>query len=213
MEEKLTKAKLYRKIYKPFLEMGYLEFACKMRNGIFVKYLGDGWYLSVCPVIFSLYYDLFTADMWLNKHTWMNSEPFKCFSRPEDKVYSNEFMGWQGLNQDSLDDFLAKFPIAESNLIEQTGRLSSYVESSKRATETINVNAGVYNEYVKLFGNPSEGFESFNLQKPIKTPDQWFVAAREYKEHNPSMWFAYEMAADMAFREWMAREYASRMKK
>ena len=219
MEEKLTKAKLYRKIHKPFLEMGYLEFASKnIFYGMYVKAIDDGWYLALLPVIHRFFNDQFTIDMWLSKNTLMNGslQPWHtCGIRPGYFLEEARDVWWEGLCQESFDDFLNRFcNIAEPKVISQVNAISEIVESSKHVSEVVQINAGVYNEYVKLFGNPSDSFESFNLQKPIKTPDSWFIAETKYYEQQGSIEkYADGMAADMAFMEWMAREYASRMKK
>lgn len=213
MDEKLTKAKLYKKIHKPFLEMGYLEFACKnLWYGIYVKNVAEGWYLTVGPVIHRFYDDLFTTDMWLSKNTLINraNMPWDSSFRPENILKCD---WWEGLPQESVDDFLTKFRnICEPKVISQISVIAEILEANKYVSEVAQLNTGVYNKYVELFGDPSESFDNFNLQKPIKTPDSWYMASEKYFEKNGSQNFSSGKIADTTFVQWITREYALRMK-
>ena len=215
MEEKLTSAKLYRKIHKPFLEMGFLEFAY---NHMYVKVVADGWYLSVVPNIHRFYNDQFTMEIFLSKETLLGDmydhASFSCNLRPSDFLDKSHDWWWEGLRQESFDDFLCKFRhIVESQIITEINNLSGIVNESRWIAHIVNVNKGVCEEYFHLFGDPSLFFSSLNLQKPIKTPESWITAAEKYYECNNPAHLSSWKAGNMAFMEWMAREYASRMKK
>ena len=218
MEEKLTSAKLYRKIHKPFLEMGFLEFVSAGFH-LYTKVVAEGWYLTVLPNIDRFYDDQFTMQMFLCKETllgdYYNHTVALCNLRPHHFLEELSYdYWWSGLQQKSFDDFLDKFSnIVEQRIYDKINELSEIVNASEWIKQIVTINNGVYSEYLRTFGSPSDIFENIDIKKPIKTPKLWIEATEKYYEQNGPFKLFSGLAADMAFREWMAREYASRMKK
>ncbi len=83
---KLSKAKLI-KLVKPKLEdLGYTEFKYSGWQGLFVKKLEDGLYLSLGLTIHRYYDTAFTGDFYLSTNTCIGAQwgdiPKECYKRP-----------------------------------------------------------------------------------------------------------------------------------
>lgn len=213
----LTKVKLNKVLHDPLLKMGYLEFFQKGWT-LYGKYLGNGWYLQLNLTISSLYYDQFTVDIYLSKHTWQNDlifgAPYICFKRLENYLTPYHTEWWHGLEKDSVCDFLKLFKEVEPKVIASIHEIAPEVENNARVISLANINKNVFDEYCCMFGSPSPTFSEINLKKTIRTPETWFIAAKKYfDEFGPfANWAAgsYEMHAQFAYREWVMREYALR---
>lgn len=214
---KLTKAILNKKVHNALLDMGHIEIFDSGWN-LYGKYLGDGWYLILNLTIHRFYDDQFTTDINLSKHAGQNDfaydAPMACFSRLEDYLKPRRDQWWQGLEEDSLNDFLSTLKEVEPIIINSKQALAPIVENSERVSTIVKVNKGVFEKYVDLFGSPSHSYNHFNLRKPIRTPDEWFIAAKQYFNDKESfigdLAYSCETHAKTAFREWFLREYALR---
>lgn len=214
---KLTKAILNKKVHSALLDMGYIEIFDSGWN-LYGKYLGDGWYLVLNLTIHRFYDDQFTADVNLSKHAKQNDlyfdSPMACFTRLENYIVPQRTDWWQGLEEESVNDFLSSLKELEPLIINSIQELAPIVEQSERVSNIVRVNKGVFEKYVNMFGSPAHTYDNFNLKKPIRTPDEWFIAAEQYFKDNESLVrdvaCRCETHAKLAFREWFLREYALR---
>jgi len=94
---KLTKVRLVKLTRVQLSKLGYQEMKDSVTgaNGLFVRSLGDGFYLSLGFVISNYYESKFTAAYYLSQSTrwssWWNDIPVESYRRPGDFLEKEYF--------------------------------------------------------------------------------------------------------------------------
>lgn len=196
---KLTKAKLNRLVRKGIENLGYTYFKNNFYQGLYAKYLGDGFYLTIGLIIDRYYDDAFTAQMYLSNTTSIGESgvdfPISADTRPgflltkeELSIYYiagslNDIKGspdiwWhsdpEGPN--NIPNFLQTLEKAETRLLEK----KELFESIRKSTFAYNLlkESEIVIDIFKR--NKLNGEYKFIPKKEVNDiPMNWFKAAEE----------------------------------
>jgi hypothetical protein len=194
---KLSKAKLIKMVKTRLEDLGYTEFkeSTGGSQGFFVKYLGNGFYLTLGLTIHRYYDSAFTGDFYLSKTTrWAavwGDIPRESFQRPsflltdaERSVYLEDEINvkgardiwWDGSNEDSVLDFLRVIEVTEPRFVNQPG-LFQIIEQSQGVKTLADYSEAVRR---KVALNDIGGSFSFLPTKEVDMiPIVWFKAAEK----------------------------------
>lgn len=193
---KLAKAKLLKNVRNELLKMGYEEIkdSITAAEGLFIKRLPSGFYLSLGFTISNFYDSLFTADFYLSKTTiwgatWgdIPREAYKrvsAFLTKEERVlyldvtYNKEGAidaWWSGDKEEDFDKFLQVVKITEDRFLKQD-RLFDKVEESTEVKELVDYVSGVFDIIDKGLDNMNE-YQFIPDTKIGAIPPDWFKAA------------------------------------
>lgn len=135
---KLSKAKLIKMVKASLEDLGYTEFkeSTGGSQGLFVKDLGRGFYLTLGLTIHRYYDSAFTGDFYLSKTTRFASLwgdiPRESYERPsflltdeERSVYLEDEINvkaardiwWDGSDENSVLDFLRVIEVTEPRFV------------------------------------------------------------------------------------------------
>jgi hypothetical protein len=193
---KLTKAKLLKEVHDGLIKMGYKEIKDTITGaeGLFIKPLPSGFFLSLGFTISRSYESLFTADFYLSKTTIWGATwgdiPCNSYERigtfltkDERMLYLDaEYCGdgvvdawWRGDREDDFCKFLEIVRITEGRFLEQDD-LFVKVERSADVKELVDHVSGVFEIVEKGINDKFE--YQFKPNKPMDDiPAEWFKAA------------------------------------
>lgn len=199
---KLTKAKLI-KLVKPGLEkLGFTEFkeTTEGTQGLFIKKLENGLYLTLGLIIHRYYDDAFTGAFYLSKTTrwssvWgdipndsykrpghlLTEEELSIYHKDETNIKGVYDIWWNGSDEKSVLDFLQTLDLTELRFINQPELLKKIEQSQEIQT------LFGYSEAVKktVSLNETSGSYSFLPTKEVdKIPLVWFKASEKILKEN-----------------------------
>ncbi len=118
----------------PIERPGYTQFkiSTNMFQGLFSKYAGNGWFVTVTLQTSHLFDSKWTANIYLGKTAtygeFQHDIPFDCFKRPpvalsdeqRDSIglpRSPSDIWWSDLSPHSIDSFIRCLALAEKNML------------------------------------------------------------------------------------------------
>jgi hypothetical protein len=192
---KLTKAKLTRELRDELIKFGYKEFKDSITgaNGLFIKIVRPGFFLTLGLNISRLYEERFTAELYLSKSTiwgavWgdLPNDSYvrvgTFLTREERKLYLDDAYQtidgdawWQNNRKGDIQKFLEALKITEGRLLNQIDLLKK-IDNSIELRELIGQVNDVFDiVYTGAFDNRSY---KFIPEKEIDgIPMKWFKAA------------------------------------
>jgi len=195
---KLKKAQLVKLLRKKIEKLGYLEIKNSQlgSDGLFVKKIGDGYFLTLGLTISRFHSDSFTASFYLSKSTRFGSVwgdiPIESYKRIGhfltkeereeylDEEYNQEGVvdaWWRGIDDLTISHFISAIEKTEMRFLEQPNLLKKIDASSevREFTESVRL------LLAKISSDEFEG-ESFKFipKRPIDDiPLKWFKAAEK----------------------------------
>jgi hypothetical protein len=195
---KLSKKQLIKSTKNSLCKLGYYEIPDSITgaNGLFIKSLSNGFFLTLGLEISQFYKSKFTASFYLSKTTrWGSSwgdipdrsyERIGFFLTKEERLelLSEEYIKegvidawWDGFNKEEIEKFFIVVSIAELRFLEQTDLLSK-VENSIEIKELAEYASTVFSLI-----NENNIFDTEYQFIPLKTKDnipiEWYIAAEK----------------------------------
>ena len=186
---KLKKKTLLKNV-TPFLEkMGYTSFKTDL-SGLFIKYLGDGIFLSLVLNISQLYDDLFRANYYIAPHTQVNlggsETPKGYFQYISDNLTKeeNEQFGeeWSGYDQIELDNFFKAVQHSEPRIIAQKPLIIGKIIQSELHQGICRIHSAIIEEVKNpVLTEQPKYYEYFSKKKAV--PIEWYIASDKVQQH------------------------------
>jgi hypothetical protein len=199
---KITKVKLIKAVQISLEKMGYTKFVDSIEGtqGLFIKRLNNGLYLSLGLTISRYYKNMFTADYYLSKNTrWgavWGDIPNEIFERPGKFLKKQERLlyldkehnvdgvidvWWDGSDEKEINNFLKVIELTEQRFINQPEIIKKIEESTE--IFKLLILANITKELVNL--NLIESVLKFQPQNEIDNiPLEWFKSAEKVLKEN-----------------------------
>ncbi|MBO9565653.1 MAG: hypothetical protein J7621_22955 [Niastella sp.] len=193
---RLTKAKLLSKVREGLRKLEYKEVndPVTAAEGLFVKNLSSGFFITLGFTISRFYDSRFTADFYLSKTTiwaatwgdiplesykrvgaFLTSEERALFLDTEYGTIEGGDAWWSGDNIDSFNNFLEAVKITEGRFLAQ-GDLFIKVEESTEVQELVDHVSGLFAVIDNGVDN-SRKYQFVPDKKLGDIPEEWFKAA------------------------------------
>lgn len=206
---KLRKQKLIKLVKDGLHSLGYEEFKDTQlgTSGLFCKYVGEGFFLTLGLEISRLYECSYTASYYLSKTTrWASlgfDIPRKCWQRIGELLTDEErfsYFGenslvrdkwWDSIEIDEVNDFLEKVSKTQSRIVEDR-RLKQEIEESVEIARQCRVDQLIQRVVLSPQQEVLQGIEFEYLpERNIESiPLIWFKAAeyvRRFEEKEPKV--------------------------
>lgn len=195
---KLSKKQLIKSTKNSLLKLGYYEVSDSITgaNGLFIKSLSNGYFLTLGLEISQLYNSRFTASFYLSKTTRWGSSwgdiPDKSYERigffltKEERV---ELLGeeyrkegvidawWDGFSQEEIEKFFRVVSIAEVRFLEQVD-LFSKIGSSVEIKELAEYASTVF-FLINENNIHDTDYQFIPLKPKDNIPIEWYKAAEK----------------------------------
>ena len=206
---KLRKQELISTVKDSLLTMGYKEFKDSRlgTSGLFCRYVGDSYFLTLGLEIRSLYDCRYTASFYFSKTTrWASlgyDIPKKCFQRigqlltnEEKRRYFGDNLNmmdkwWSSIDAEEVNDFLTTIKKTQNRIIEDL-QLRQAIGMSKEINRQCQVVELIQKRVLDSYEEDREGFDFKFIPKHTidAVPMIWFKAAeyvRRYEVIQPTI--------------------------
>ena len=195
---KLTKAKLINATRDELIEMGYREVKDTVSgaNGLFIKPIPEGFFLSLGLTISKFYDTRFTASLYLSKTTRWGSSwgdiPYESYRRvgrfltkDERRLYLDDVHNAEGVSdawwhfdsEGDIQKFIEVVKISERRFLEQNS-IFFKIENSKDVKELVDYVESVFEIMNKPFDDKFD-YHFLPKKKIDGIPVAWFKAAEK----------------------------------